>query len=484
MRAPPAPPVHDVHCWELLRQSPDMFGRYSPDGILLWVSQQSEFIYGRTPAEMEGRSAYEFFHPDDITTVRAAHLQALAACDIVDVSYRVIHKDGGTRWVHATGRAVRDPDTGEVLEILVSTRDVTRTVEARQQALAAEQFAASLLRHLPASAYVISLDHRFRFVNAHWERLTGRSNQEVAGLLISAVWPPELADRLIRLGEEVVARRAAIDLEIEFPMPAGKRLFHIVRFPIQDETGAVTATAGVALDITEAHQHETRRLQTEKLEAVARLAGGVAHEFNNALTVLLGYAGMIQQPNTSIESARRYASLIEAAAQQSASLVRHMLSFAGRTPGQPRTLDLRAEAERCAAALRSSLGPGIEFSLSIGPQPAPVSAHPGQVETILDALAENARQAMRGQGLFLLRVSSQPGWSILEAIDSSAGLSLDERRHLFEPFQRLRVGNEETEFGLSSAYGVCHQLGGHIEVVNAPGGGSHVTLRLPCPPSD
>lgn len=464
----------------LLEQSPDMFGRYSLDGVILWVSGQSEVIYGYRPEEMMGRKAYEFFHPEDQEQIREIHQRSLVESGVVEAAYRVVRKDGEVRWVHAAGRAMRSEATGEVTEILVNTRDITRMREAQQMAAAAERLAGSILEHLPASAFVITLDNRYRYVNPHWERVTGRSNDSVAGRPIAEVWPAVVAERLVRLGQEVVEKKAAVELELDFELPGGPRQFHSVRFPILGAGGEILATAGVSLDVTEAQKQAHRAKESEKLGAVARLAGGIAHEFNNSLTVLMGYAQMIQMPSTTPEASRRYAAQIESAAQESAQLVRRLQAFAGKAPAQPRPMDLRFEVERRLAALRTVLGPEQELECVPGSGMAPVMADPVQLDTLLESLVEHARRVMPKGARLQLKVEAAGGWTVLEVCETGARM---DRNHVFEPFRRLRTGADDLDFGLSCAYGVCTQLGGEIEIADAVEGRVSVLVRLPQPAS-
>lgn len=466
----------------LLEQSPDMLGRYSPEGRIDWVSKQSLEILGYRSSEIQGRNAYEFIHRDDSDHMRVQQRQLLEGHGVLDAVCRALHRDGSVRWVHTTGRTIRDPEAGEVQELLCSTRDITRLRDAERQAASAESLAASLLRHLPAAAFVITPDHRYQFVNPFWEVSVGRKNEEVSGLPFSAIWPEDVARRFVELGERVLAAGEAAEIDQEIELEAGRRRFRSVRFPLRDGTGAITATAGVSLDITAAHELEQRGKEQEKMEAIARLAGGVAHEFNNALTVLLGYAQVIQQPATPAETARRYAAAIEASAKQSAALVEELLAFAGRARVSPRLLDLSEEVRLREPLLRSLTGPRILLALEL--LPAPVLADPSQIEMILKSFAAYAVKAMPGGGRLTLRVFPSGRHSVLEARDSSPGLPPLTRAQLFEPFHQLRVGAEPVSLRLGTAYGTVLQMGGDIDVATPDEGGVVFTIRIPAPGVD
>lgn len=464
----------------LLDHAPDMLGRFSPGGRILWVSNQSLDILGYAPEELAGRRVQEFIHPGDLEGVLDQRDKLLEQRTVAAIACRGLHKDGSVRWLHTSGRAIRDPGTDKARDLLCSTRDITPLREAELPAASAERQAADLLRHLPAAAFVISLDHCYKYVNPYWERVTGLKDEQVRGLHFSAIWPEPETRLFVELGQRAASTGKVVEIDQEIPLPAGRRRFRSVRFPIQDQAGAIVATAGVSLDITAAYELEARRKEQEKLEAIARLAGGIAHEFNNSLTVLLGYAQMIQLPETPAETARGYAASIEASVQQSASLIRNLLTFAGRARFTPRPLDLAKQVRQREPLLRSLIGPRIGLTLEL--RTARLTADPAQIDVILKALASYAVKAMPAGGRLTLRVWSDASSVVLEARDTSGGLPPLARSQLFEPFHELRVGGQPVSLDLSTAYGAVLQMGGGIEAETLETGGVVITIRFPGEP--
>lgn len=469
-----------AHLRVLFEYAPDMLGRFSPEGRVLWVSNQSLDLLGYAPEDLAGRRVREFIHPEDIGGVSALRDKLIQQQSVAGLTCRGMHRDGSVRWLHTNGRAIRDPGTKQVRELLCSSRDVTHLHEPERPLANAERQAAELLRHLPAAAFVISLDHCYKYVNPYWERVTGLKDEQVRGLHFSAIWPESEARAFVELGQRTASTGKVVELDQELPLPAGRRRFHSVRFPLRNQAGVIVATAGVSLDITATFELEARRKEQEKLEAIARLAGGIAHEFNNSLTVLLAYAQMIQLPETPSETARQYAASIEVSVQQSAGLIRNLLTFAGRARFTPQPLDLALQVRQREPLLRSLIGPRIGLTLEL--RTARLACDPAQIDVILKALASYAVKAMPAGGSLSLRVWSDASGVVLEARDNSGGLPPLARSQLFEPFHELRVGGDPVSLDLSTAYGVVLQMGGGIEVETPETGGVVITIRFPGEP--
>ena len=254
------------------------------------------------------------------------------------------------------------------------------------------------------------------------------------------------------------------------------------------------AVYAVARDVTEGKRIEEQVRQSQKLEAVGRLAGGVAHTFNNQLTAILGSSEHILEELPGHEPLYQEATDIRDAAHRAAALTRQLLAFGRRQEVRPRVLDLGALADGMSRRLRGLAGEDVVLELRAPPSPACVRADPGQLEQVIVNLVVNARDAMPAGGRLTLETaqvelsgpeaSPQPGLAAgryvrLTVTDTGTGMTPEVQSHLFEPFFTTKEVGEGTGLGLPSVYGIVKQAGGDVRVHSEPGEGSTFEVYLP-----
>jgi signal transduction histidine kinase len=236
---------------------------------------------------------------------------------------------------------------------------------------------------------------------------------------------------------------------------------------------AARQTAELALE----HTSEQLR-QSQKMDAIGRLAGGVAHDFNNLLLAITGYADFLVT-SLSDPSQRRYAEEIHAAGKRAASLTHQLLAFSRRQVLQPRVMNLNDSVREIETMLRRLIGEGVHVVLELEPDLHAVEADPSQIGQVLLNLAVNARDAMAGDGTLTIATRSDGSDVVLEVADDGAGMDDETRLRLFEPFFTTKDIGDGTGLGLSTVYGIVTQSGGSIDVRSAPGCGATFTVRLP-----
>ena len=364
---------------------------------------------------------------------------------------------------------------------------------ATRELRASEERFRALVQHSP-DGIVAAAGGKFVFVNPAALTILGASSPEqLLGQPVLERFPP--AGRAVagtRI-EEIIARGAGVTL-------------HETRVLRMDGTAVAVELSGTAIeldgrqgglailrDATRRHELEAQLRQSQKMEAVGRMAGGMAHDFNNLLTVILTSAELVRAdagPELSADLAA-----IRAAAQRGAALTRQLLAFSRRSVLRPRGVDL-CDAVRDAARLLSRvLGDDVVLSLELPPAPAPVHADPDQLAQVLMNLGLNARDAMTGGGLLVLRVRTvhldgserafggaevaAGAYVELAVRDQGVGMDQATRHRLFEPFFTTKEPGKGTGLGLSVVYGIVSQSGGHLDVITAPGAGSTFVVRLP-----
>ena len=218
--------------------------------------------------------------------------------------------------------------------------------------------------------------------------------------------------------------------------------------------------------------------QSQKLEAIGRLAGGIAHDFNNVLLAINGYSEfLIESPLD--ERQQRFAREIRAAGARAAELTHQLLAFSRRQVLEPRALDLNEAVREIESMLRHLIGEGVGVVLDLDPALRNVEADPSQIGQVLLNLAVNARDAMDGAGTLTIATRNEGGDVVLEVADTGVGMDEETRTRIFEPFFTTKAPGQGTGLGLATVYGIVTQSGGTIDVRSAPRNGATFAIRLP-----
>jgi PAS domain S-box-containing protein len=239
---------------------------------------------------------------------------------------------------------------------------------------------------------------------------------------------------------------------------------------------------GISLiaDVTDRLALEDQLRQSQKMEAIGKLAGGIAHDFNNLMTAVIGYSDLLlMQLEDDDESRRAKVDAIRDSALRAADLTRQLLAFGRRQMLKPEDVDLRGVVERMNSLLHRLIGEDILLETLFGADEVIVGADRSQLEQVVMNLAVNARDAMRGGGTLRIAVVSDGDFAILSVVDDGEGMDEDTLDRIYEPFFTTKPMGEGTGLGLSTVYGIVGQSGGTIDVESAPGRGTRFAVRLP-----
>jgi PAS domain S-box-containing protein len=264
--------------------------------------------------------------------------------------------------------------------------------------------------------------------------------------------------------------------------------------PLRDASGAISGAALVYHDATASRETEHKLLQSQKLDAIGKLTGGVAHDFNNMLTVITGTTETLVAALKDRPALQKTAELIDQAAERCSELIQHLLAFARRQPLQPRNVDVNATVLDIAKLLRPTLGEQIEVNSILEQEVASAHIDASQLANSLLNMAINARDAMPNGGKLLLETRNvvldeayaqgnpgvKPGPYVMLAVsDTGAGMSQDVLDKVFEPFFTTKEVGKGSGLGLSMVYGFVKQSGGHIRIYSEVGHGTTIKLYLP-----
>jgi len=264
---------------------------------------------------------------------------------------------------------------------------------------------------------------------------------------------------------------------------------------IHDQRGKPQRAVIISRDITERRRLEEQLRQSQKMEVVGRLAGGVAHDFNNILTAILGYSDLLLSRFGTKSPGREELEQIQKAAERATALTRQLLVFSRKQVLQPRVLNLNELVGNLEKMLRRLIGEDIQLTTVLEAALGNVRVDPGQIEQVIMNLAVNARDAM-GQGGKLIietantrldegyaaanQITVRPGsYAVLAISDTGCGMNAEVRSHLFEPFFTTKERDKGTGFGLFTVYGIIKQNSGDIWVYSEPGQGTTFKIYLP-----
>jgi PAS domain S-box-containing protein len=333
-----------------------------------------------------------------------------------------------------------------------------------------------------------------REFNPAAEQMFGRGRIDILGRKVDLLLPPR--DRATLL-----AALAQYQSTGGGPL-AGRQIEMIglradgTEFPIEVTVARVGggAVTGFIRDITERRALEEQLRQSQKLEAIGRLAGGVAHDFNNILMSIIGSADLLLMQQDPDDPARAETDEIKRSVQRGAGLTRQLLAFSRRQATSQRLFALDDVIGGMDTMLRRLIGPEIEFEIVRQPTPTMVVADPAQIEQVVLNLVINARDAMPGGGRLTVKIeeitldeaalfSQVEGrvgrYARLSVSDTGTGIDEQTRARLFEPFFTTKEHGKGTGLGLSIVYGIVKQSGGYISVVSEPGRGATFLIHLP-----
>jgi nitrogen-specific signal transduction histidine kinase/ActR/RegA family two-component response regulator len=252
--------------------------------------------------------------------------------------------------------------------------------------------------------------------------------------------------------------------------------------PVVNRSGEIINYVAVKRDVTRELELQEQLLQSRKMDAVGRLAGGVAHDFNNMLMVILSYAELLASDLAEDDPRRRHTDQIVLAAERSAALTRQLLAFSRKQVFAPRVLDCNTILTETSSMVRRLIGENIELTCDLATGLWPVKADADQIVQMILNLCVNSRDAMPGGGSLTLSSRNfrlNAGYVEISVSDTGTGIPPEVREKLFEPFFTTKEIGKGTGLGLSTVYGIVEQSGGHIRVESVPGQGATFRIYLP-----
>jgi two-component system cell cycle sensor histidine kinase/response regulator CckA len=385
------------------------------------------------------------------------------------------------RWfeVDVTGLSDRrGHSTGRV----VLLHETTERRRMEQSLRASEEKYRRVVDSIDQVIFGLDREGQFTYVSPAVERMSGWQASELMGRPFEQFVHPEDVERVRRYAAGRY-RGEREPHEFRVVSPDGSTLYvRAYSYPLS-EGNEPAGLSGIITDITGQKRMQEQLHQSQKMEAIGRLAGGIAHDFSNLLTAITGFSEMLLLDGRVDTESRGWVSEIRKSIDRGASLVRQLLSFSRKQATQPRAVDLNELIRGIERMLERLIGEHLVLQTSYADGLPPLLADPGQLELAIVNLAVNARDAMPGGGTLTIETSafvSREGPRVRLVIgDTGVGMDEHVRSHLFEPFFTTKEQGKGTGLGLSTVYGIVQQCGGTIAVESEPGRGTHVVIDLP-----
>ena len=460
------------------------------DGVerVLWCNGLAAEWMRRPVEEIIGHRLDEALPPTLYESIRPAIREVMSGKRLEN-EIEIDFPDGSTRYVHRTYVPNLTPD-GAVKGFYFFIHDITGRKKAEQAMAEYSDRLALITDNLPALIAYVDIDERYKFVNKSFCEWFADAAEDILERTLADVFPdnyPAIAERFLEL-----RKGRSVEFEERVTYPDGvTRDVRATYVPDKTPDGVVVGFFALVEDMTEFKQAEERARQSQKMEAVGQLTGGVAHDFNNLLAVIIGNAEILVEDMGDGDPS---VTAILRAARRGTELTQRLLAFSRRQPLDPRPTDLNELVGGMSAMLRRTLGESIEIAVASEEGLWSAMADAGQVENALLNLTINARDAMPGGGRLTIEcmnarldetylednADASPGeFAVLAVSDNGAGMSPSVLEHVFEPFFTTKEVGQGTGLGLSMIYGFAKQSGGHIAIYSEEGTGTTVKLYLP-----
>ena len=475
------------------------------DGAYLQVNPAICAMLGYTESELLRKQFPQTVHEDDLENFQQQFKEVLAGRrHDIELEMRYLRKDGTTMWGHTTAVWQFDGENRPTYCIHL-IQDINQRKYAINALQESRQKYEALINTLEGIVWEADAEtFEFSFVSPQAEQILGYPVDK--WLSQPRFWRnhvhPEDLRKSVEASNQARKNKHGYELEYRIVAADGRSVWLRDTVGVVQQDGQVTKLRGVMIDITKRKEaelalqsSEAQLRQSQKMEAIGRLAGGIAHDFNNILTAITGYSELMQQKMDETHEMFRETNEIVKAARRASELTRQLLAFSRQQVLQTRILDLNEVIIDMNHMVHRLIGEDIELVTEHADGLGSVKADPGQIQQVILNLAVNARDAMSGGGKLTIstenvtietkqnagpRAGVEAGDYVLFALgDTGMGMDEEVRAQLFEPFFTTKEKGKGTGLGLSTVYGIVRQSGGHIAVESTLGEGTTFFVYLP-----
>lgn len=478
--------------------------------VLLWISNtEKECVYfnkawlnyrGRTLEEEYGFGWADGVHKDDFERCLDIYTKAFDSRQPFSMDYRLQKKDGSYGWIKDDGVPHFDEDgvfrgyVGSCYEISEVKTLLTELESNERELIEREKTLQDIMDCSSAVIFVKNLEGRYQFVNQRYLANLGLSKQDVIGKTDLDFLPEKTAIEVRENDLKVIRSNRHLVIEEEIPQLVGVRLYTSEKFLLVDSKGKAYALCGISTDITERRRQELQLRQSQKMEAIGQLAGGVAHDFNNQLASIMGFAELIEFTED-IQEVKKHIKKIISAAEHSSNLTNQLLAFSRKENVRQESIDIHQQIHQTIELLGHAIDKRIDIKTDLNASNHIVTGDKSLVQNALLNLGLNARDAMPNGGMITISTknlesleselidavstSTKTPFVQIDISDTGRGISDTDIPRIFEPFYTTKESGKGTGLGLASVYGTIESMGGKINVESQVGTGTNFRVYLP-----
>ena len=476
---------------------------------VFWKDSESRYLGCNTafardagfahPEELLGKDDFQMGWREQAELYRADDKQVMdSGTPIIGIEEPQTTPDGRMLCLRTSKVPLRDAEN-RVVGLLGIYEDITGRKLAEEALLESENRLRFALEGTNDGLWDVQMKTGTTYLSPRGCEILGYQPDEacaVATVWADLVHPDDLPLTNERLRAHIEGRTPIFEVEQRLRMKSGGWKWVLARGKVvsRDENGVPLRMTGTHTDLTEQKKLQDQLTQAHKMESVGRLAGGVAHDFNNMLSVIIGYTELARKRELAPLQLREHLDQIHKAAEHSADIVRQLLAFARKQTVSPQVIDLNNTVDSMIKMLRRLIGEGIELAWHPEESLCPVKMDPTQINQILVNLCVNARDSITGVGRISIETSSKtldaafcaghtgfvPGEYILLIVsDNGCGMDKETLSNIFEPFFTTKEVGQGTGLGLAMVYGIVKQNEGFIYAYSEPGQGTSFNIYLP-----
>jgi PAS domain S-box-containing protein len=468
----------------------EVFFTTDNEGVLTYVSPAIEAVTGFSAIEVMGLHFRELLHTDDAAQLSGA-LPGDEGNPYEPLELRIVTKAGKPKWLRCSTRpAFKDGKADGLRGVMM---DIDSRKRAEEGSLKSTLLLQSIIDTSQALVYVKDMDGRYILANRRFQEVHGLIGQAILGRTDYELFGKERAVSLRRMDQMAVLHGQSLNSEETRTLEDGEHVYMTDRTPLRDHRGKVYAVCGMSTDVSEFKRVEEQLRQSQKTEAIGRLAGGIAHDFNNLLTAINGYSSLALAMTGSDSPAHGFLQEVLKGGEKAAALTRQLLAYSRKQILDPSILNLNDVVKDMEPMLHRLIGEDIVLESSLAQDLAQVKADRGQIGQILLNLVINARDAMPRGGKVTVETANAeldaaaakeaevpPGqFARLTVKDTGIGMPPEVKARIYEPFFTTKAPGKGTGLGLPVVFGIVKQSEGCITVDSEPGKGSSFNILLP-----
>ena len=463
------------------------------DGIITYASPSVERLAGWTVAETVGTHHMTNVHPDDVERVEAEKRNGFAAAGHARFEWRCRRRDGAYVWLETRSTLVREPDGA--MHVVTVSRDIEQRKHAEEAYRRLEERASALIERAAYGIYVSTPEGRFLDVNPALVQMLGYPSREALLAIDIArdIYQDPAKRAELTRNAEVSDRPEWV--EVEWRRADGTPItVQLAVRAVRDAQGRISVYEGIAEDVTERRRRDEILRRSERMASLGTMVAGVAHELNNPLAAISGFAQlMLREAKTAEE--RGGLETINHEATRAAKIVRDLLTFTRRQDRvRHEAHDLNTIVQYIAGSRRYAMETrGIQITMRLAAELPPVMGDRTQLEQVVLNLLVNAEQALAGmvdgaeasgrRATLLLETMMTKGMVSLVVEDNGPGIPEEHQSRIWDPFWTTKPEGEGTGLGLAVVHGIVSAHGGSIELTSKPGQGTRFVVRLRSPVS-